>query len=109
MLLPGGTDQVLHLHAAAVLGTKKGGRQSDVLDIAARKLKAAGHELEVQVFSRRRLWPDLLPDGKSLIESGKGKLDRELDAPNESIIHILAKIGGQNHSSLGTAPIFCRR
>ncbi len=94
-------QEVSHGDAAAVARGKEGRRQGDVADVAAGQLEPARQEVEVEIVVERRLvGPDALPDALPVAGVRKGELDREVNAPHERVIHVLAQVGRQDDGAL---------
>src|SRR5205823_6319977 len=86
---------------SAGFGGEERGGESDVADVAARKLELAGEEAEIDVVGKRRSGRnESFPDAFAQISVGKRELDDVMHASGEGIVHVAAEVGGEDNDAL---------
>src|ERR1700730_4723062 len=101
MLPVSGLNEVRHTDYTPIGRGIKSGRQSYVLDVAARELHLARDQSDVHIVGKRGfLRENAFPDLPAIFFIWEGEFDDGLQASYKSRIEILAQIGRQNADPL---------
>src|SRR5215510_6556876 len=100
VLTSGSTQEMGHIHTAAVVCSKEGSGQRNVTNIASSKFKTLRHEVDIQrEISGRISRPNAFPNSAPIGCVRKREFHREVQPSDKGFVHVFTEVGRQDDYS----------